>query len=99
VDTVDANLDLGYPVDARSYGAAVEILADLGVSKARLLTNNPRKVEALTLGGLTVERVPLVVGPTEESGTYLDAKRRRLGHHLPAPEAIRPVHAAAAACS
>jgi GTP cyclohydrolase II len=77
----------------------VEILADLGVSKARLLTNNPRKVAALALGGIAVERVPLVVGPTEESAPYLNAKRRRLGHHLPSPGAIRPIHTAAAACS
>jgi 3,4-dihydroxy 2-butanone 4-phosphate synthase/GTP cyclohydrolase II len=98
LDTVDANLELGYPVDARSYADAVAILADLGVSTARLLTNNPSKVAALALGGITLERVPLVLTPTDESGPYLEAKRRRLGHHLPPTMAIQPMHSAAA-CS
>ncbi|MFV0460201.1 MAG: GTP cyclohydrolase II [Actinomycetales bacterium] len=87
-DTVDANLDLGLPVDSRDYGTAAQILEDLGVQRVRLLTNNPEKVDALRRHGLTVtERVPLVVGASAENEGYLDAKRRRLGHHLPpAPE-------------
>ncbi len=83
-DTVEANLDLGLPVDGRTYGVAARILADLGVRSVHMLTNNPEKVKDLREHGIdVVERIPLVVGATNENFGYLDTKRRRLGHHLP----------------
>lgn len=83
-DTVDANLDLGLPVDSRDYAVAASILTDLGVQRVRLLTNNPDKVNALNGYGVqVVERAPLVVGATSDNIGYLDTKRRRLGHQLP----------------
>ena len=83
-DTFDANLQLGLPVDARDYTAAAEILADLGLTRVRLLTNNPDKVAQLEKEGVQVsERVPLVVGMTEQNTGYLEAKRDRMGHLLP----------------
>jgi len=82
-DTVDANLVLGHPVDARDYDVAAAILFDLGVRRVRLLTNNPDKVEALRQYGVeVVERVPLEIPPREENRRYLDAKKHRLGHLL-----------------
>jgi 3,4-dihydroxy 2-butanone 4-phosphate synthase/GTP cyclohydrolase II len=83
LDTVDANVELGLPVDAREYGAAAGILADLGVSTVRLLTNNPAKVAALRRHGIDVAaRVPLVVGLHPDNLRYLGTKRERMGHHL-----------------
>jgi 3,4-dihydroxy 2-butanone 4-phosphate synthase / GTP cyclohydrolase II len=80
-DTVDANLDLGLPADAREYGTGAQILADLGVRTLRLLTNNPAKRAGLEGYGLTiVERIPLVVGETVENREYLATKRDRMGH-------------------
>ena len=84
VDTLDANLQLGLPVDARDYRAAAEILADLGLRSIRLLTNNPDKVAQLEASGVTIsERVPLYVGLTEQNAGYLAAKRDRMGHMIP----------------
>ncbi|MBP1326779.1 3,4-dihydroxy 2-butanone 4-phosphate synthase/GTP cyclohydrolase II [Leucobacter exalbidus] len=84
VDTLDANLQLGLPGDARDYTAAADILADLGVSDIRLLTNNPDKVEQLRAHGIEVaERVPLVVGVNEVNIGYMSAKRDRMRHELP----------------
>ncbi|KAB2807421.1 bifunctional 3,4-dihydroxy-2-butanone-4-phosphate synthase/GTP cyclohydrolase II [Pimelobacter simplex] len=83
-DTVDANLDLGLPADARHYGAATQILKDLGVSEVRLLTNNPDKVSSLEDYGVTVtERVPLTPHPNGHNLSYLLTKRDRMGHDLP----------------
>jgi 3,4-dihydroxy 2-butanone 4-phosphate synthase/GTP cyclohydrolase II len=83
-DTVDANLDLGLPADARHYGAATQILKDLGVSEVRLLTNNPDKVTSLEDYGITVaERVPLTPHPNGHNLAYLLTKRDRMGHDLP----------------
>jgi 3,4-dihydroxy 2-butanone 4-phosphate synthase/GTP cyclohydrolase II len=83
-DTVDANLDLGLPADARDYGTGAQILADLGVRTMRLLTNNPTKRAALEGYGLEiVERVPLLVHATPENLRYLKTKRDRMGHDLP----------------
>jgi 3,4-dihydroxy 2-butanone 4-phosphate synthase/GTP cyclohydrolase II len=83
LDTVDANVELGLPVDAREYRAAAEILADLGVRTAALLTNNPRKVSELRRHGVEVSaRIPLVVGVGAENIGYLMTKRDRMGHHL-----------------
>ncbi len=87
-DTVDANLELGLPVDARDYSIGAQILADLGVRSVRLLTNNPAKVDGLSRYGLDVTRVPLPVPVTAHNLRYLAAKRDRLGHkieNLPQP--------------
>jgi 3,4-dihydroxy 2-butanone 4-phosphate synthase/GTP cyclohydrolase II len=82
-DTVDANLRLGLPVDARHYGAAAQILADLGVRSVRLLSNNPAKQAGLTAYGIAVERrIPLQAGTTEHNVHYLRAKRDRMRHQL-----------------
>ncbi|HEY3506953.1 MAG TPA: bifunctional 3,4-dihydroxy-2-butanone-4-phosphate synthase/GTP cyclohydrolase II [Actinocatenispora sp.] len=82
-DTVDANLDLGLPADARDYGTGAQILADLGVRSMRLLTNNPDKRAGLTGYGLRViDRVPLPVRAHPENIGYLKTKRDRLGHLL-----------------
>jgi 3,4-dihydroxy 2-butanone 4-phosphate synthase/GTP cyclohydrolase II len=83
-DTVDANLDLGLPADARHYGAATQILRDLGVGSVRLLTNNPDKVASLEEYGVPVrERVPLTTRPNDHNIGYLLTKRDRMGHQLP----------------
>ncbi len=83
-DTVDANLDLGLPADARHYGAATQILRDLGVRSVRLLTNNPAKVTSLEEYGVPVaERVPLTPRPNDHNIGYLLTKRDRMGHQLP----------------
>lgn len=82
-DTVDANLELGLPADAREYSTGAQILADLGVSSLRLLTNNPAKVRGLSGFGIEVTgRVSLPVTPTAENMRYLMAKRDRLGHQI-----------------
>jgi GTP cyclohydrolase II len=84
LDTVDANHQLGFVADGRDYAPAAHILRDLGVTRIRLLTNNPRKIEALEEGGITiVERLPLIVGETPHNRGYLRTKRKRLGHLLP----------------
>jgi 3,4-dihydroxy 2-butanone 4-phosphate synthase / GTP cyclohydrolase II len=83
-DTVDANLDLGLPADARHYGAATQILKDLGVRSVRLLTNNPAKTEGLESYGVHVAtRVPLRPHPNDHNLAYLETKRDRMGHDLP----------------
>ncbi|MFF8787954.1 GTP cyclohydrolase II [Streptomyces sp. NPDC015125] len=84
LDTVEANIALGLPVDARDYGVAAEMLLDLGVRSVRLLSNNPRKREALLRYGIAVaEQVPLLMTPRAENIRYLRAKRERLDHDLP----------------
>jgi 3,4-dihydroxy 2-butanone 4-phosphate synthase/GTP cyclohydrolase II len=84
LDTLDANLALGFPADGRDYGAAVAILEDLGISEVRAITNNPEKLRQLKERGINViERVPLVVGVGEFNEKYLEAKRDRMGHVLP----------------
>jgi 3,4-dihydroxy 2-butanone 4-phosphate synthase/GTP cyclohydrolase II len=83
-DTVDANLDLGLPADARHYGAATQILRDLGVQAVRLMTNNPDKTTNLRTYGVEVtERVPLTPHPNDHNIGYLLTKRDRMGHDLP----------------
>ena len=80
-DTVDANTELGLPVDSREYGIGAQILADLGVRELRLMTNNPAKYGGLGGYGLkVVERVPLETIPTPENEAYLRTKRERMGH-------------------
>ncbi|HWH96812.1 MAG TPA: 3,4-dihydroxy-2-butanone-4-phosphate synthase [Pseudolysinimonas sp.] len=89
LDTLDANLQLGLPADARDYGAATAILKDLGLTSVRLLSNNPEKARQLEERGVTVsELVPLVVGIGEFNGSYLEAKRDRMGHALPDAAAL-----------
>jgi len=93
-DTVDANLGLGLPVDARDYSTGAQIIADLGVRSLRLLTNNLAKVRGLAGFGLEVTgRVPLPVTPTAANLRYLTAKRDRLGHQLDhLPVSITPAN-------
>ncbi len=82
-DTVQANLELGYPADAREWGIGNQILADLGLTTIRILTNNPKKLTGLEGYGLTVtEQVPIEVAPNPENERYLEAKREKLGHRL-----------------
>jgi len=81
LDTVEANKALGFDPDLRDYGITAQILVDLGLSELRLLTNNPRKVEGLESCGLSVvERIPLVIPPTDENRAYLQTKQEKLGH-------------------
>lgn len=83
-DTLDANISLGFPADARDYHAAAEILKDLGIDQVRLLTNNPEKIAQLSAYGVGVlSREPLLVGVHPENVGYLEAKRDRMGHDLP----------------
>ncbi|MFJ5533496.1 GTP cyclohydrolase II [Streptomyces sp. NPDC093261] len=89
LDTVEANLALGLPVDARDYRVAAEILHDLGVRSVRLLSNNPRKREALLRHGIKIdEQVSLLIPPCENNITYLRTKRERLDHYLPHLDAV-----------
>ncbi|MBS1264623.1 MAG: Riboflavin biosynthesis protein RibBA [Acidimicrobiaceae bacterium] len=83
LDTVDANLEQGLPVDSREYGVGAQILSDLGVTRMRLMTNNPVKYGGLEGYGLEIaDRVPIRVTPNEENVRYLETKRDRLGHML-----------------
>ncbi len=83
-DTVDANLALGLPSEAREYGAAVSILRDLGITSVRLMTNNPAKSSYLNEAGITVtEFVPVIVGAADQNKEYLETKRARMGHIIP----------------
>ncbi len=83
MDTVEANVHLGFPPDRRDYGVGAQILADLGVRKIRLMTNNPRKILGLKGYGLQiVERVPIQIPAHKDNERYLSTKRRKLGHLL-----------------
>jgi 3,4-dihydroxy 2-butanone 4-phosphate synthase / GTP cyclohydrolase II len=83
LDTVEANIQLGFPPDAREYGIGSQILSDLGLTTIRILTNNPRKITGIEGFGLRVtEQVPIEVEPNAENERYLDAKRAKLGHRL-----------------
>lgn len=86
-DTVEANLDLGLPADARDYGTGAQILADLGVRSMRLLTNNPAKRAGLEGYGLSiVERVPLIIAANDHNQRYLRTKADRMGHEIPSDQ-------------
>jgi len=83
LDTVEANLKLGFPMDLRDYGVGAQMLCDLGVSKIRLLTNNPKKVVGLQGHGLEiVEQLPIRVSPNPHNAKYLKTKKDRMGHLL-----------------
>lgn len=87
LDTVEANLALGYRADLRDYGVGLQILKDLGLSKVRLLTNNPKKTNAFVYDGYdlhVVEQVPIIAPVESDRSRYLQAKRDKLGHLLPA---------------
>jgi 3,4-dihydroxy 2-butanone 4-phosphate synthase / GTP cyclohydrolase II len=89
LDTVDANLELGFPADAREWGIGNQILADLGLTTIRILTNNPKKLTGIDGFGLrVVEQVPIEIASNEENRRYLETKRDKFGHRL----AVRPVH-------
>jgi 3,4-dihydroxy 2-butanone 4-phosphate synthase/GTP cyclohydrolase II len=86
MDTVEANLALGHQVDSRDYGIGIQILKDLGLSKIRLLTNNPKKTDAFIYGGFeldVVDQVPIVGPVHEHNARYMAAKRDKMGHDLP----------------
>ena len=83
LDTVEANVKLGYPPDLRDYGIGAQILVDLGVREIELLTNNPRKLVGLEAYGLKItKRVPVHVKPNRYNRRYLATKRDKLGHLL-----------------
>ena len=83
MDTVEANLKLGFPMDLRDYGMGAQMLCDLGVKKLRLMTNNPRKVVGLQGHNLEmVEQIPIKAVPNEHNARYLDTKRKKMGHKL-----------------
>jgi 3,4-dihydroxy 2-butanone 4-phosphate synthase/GTP cyclohydrolase II len=86
LDTVEANHALGFKADMRDYGVGIQILKDLGLSKVRLLTNNPKKTDAFIYGGFNLEivdQVPLVSPANPHNAAYLATKRDKLGHKLP----------------
>jgi 3,4-dihydroxy 2-butanone 4-phosphate synthase / GTP cyclohydrolase II len=86
LDTVEANLALGYKADARDYGVGIQLLKDLGLSKVRLLTNNPKKTDAFIYGGFdleVVDQVPILPPVNEHNEKYLATKREKLGHRFP----------------
>jgi 3,4-dihydroxy 2-butanone 4-phosphate synthase / GTP cyclohydrolase II len=83
LDTVEANLELGFAPDMREYGIGNQILADLGLTTIRILTNNPKKITGIEGFGLSVvEQVPIEVSPNDENRHYLQTKRAKLGHRL-----------------
>jgi 3,4-dihydroxy 2-butanone 4-phosphate synthase/GTP cyclohydrolase II len=83
LDTVEANLALGFKADMRDYGIGAQILADLGLSTIRLLTNNPRKMAGLEGYGLKiVERIPVIIKPNRANLRYLTTKKEKLGHWI-----------------
>jgi 3,4-dihydroxy 2-butanone 4-phosphate synthase/GTP cyclohydrolase II len=86
LDTVEANIALGYKADPRDYGVGIQLLKDLGLRKVRLLTNNPKKTDAFIYGGFdleVVDQIPIVGPIHEHNAEYLATKRDKMGHHLP----------------
>ena len=83
MDTVEANLKLGFKADARDYTIGAQILADLGLSTINLLTNNPKKIEGLEKYGLKIaQRIPLLIKPNKNNKKYLKTKKEKLGHYI-----------------
>jgi 3,4-dihydroxy 2-butanone 4-phosphate synthase/GTP cyclohydrolase II len=83
LDTVEANLRLGLPVDKRDYGIGSQILRDLGLRKLRIMTNNPRKIHGIEGYGLSiVDQVPIRIEPGTHNKKYLETKKTKLGHSL-----------------
>ena len=92
MDTVDANLALGFQADPRDYGVGMQILQDLGLGKVRLLTNNPKKTDAFVYHGhglQVIEQIPIIAPEVPDRRDYLDAKRTKMGHLLPV---LNPAH-------
>ena len=86
LDTVEANLALGYKADSRDYGVGIQLLKDLGLRRVRLLTNNPKKTDAFIYGGFdleVVDQVPILPPVHEFNERYLATKREKLGHRFP----------------
>ena len=86
MDTVEANQALGFRADMRDYGVGIQILKDLGLTKVRLLTNNPKKTDAFIYAGFdleVVDQVPIVASPNKHRANYLRVKRDKMGHLLP----------------
>jgi 3,4-dihydroxy 2-butanone 4-phosphate synthase/GTP cyclohydrolase II len=83
MDTVEANLELGFQADMRNYGIGAQVLVDLGVKKMRLLTNNPKKIIGLDGYGLSIiEQIPIEIEPNEFNRCYLECKKTKMGHLL-----------------
>jgi 3,4-dihydroxy 2-butanone 4-phosphate synthase/GTP cyclohydrolase II len=83
LDTVEANVALGLPVDHRDYGTGAQILRDIGLSRIRILTNNPKKTRRLEVYGLEiVAQLPLEMLPNDTNRRYLETKKEKMGHHL-----------------
>ena len=83
LDTVDANVALGFPPDMREYGTGADILKDLGLKRIKLITNNPGKISGLEEYGIEItERVPILISPNEYNSRYLSTKEHRMGHML-----------------
>jgi 3,4-dihydroxy 2-butanone 4-phosphate synthase / GTP cyclohydrolase II len=94
LDTVDANLELGLPIDLRDYGTGARILADLGLTSIRLLTNNPKKIVGLQGHGLRItDQVPIEHEPCEHNRAYLQTKADRMGHLLTMVPGVASVEA------
>lgn len=88
MDTIEANIALGYPADLRDYGIGLQILQDLGMTKVRLLTNNPKKLDAFVIHGhglQVVDQVPIIASEESERARYMATKRDLMGHLLPGP--------------
>ncbi len=83
MDTVEANIALGFPADLRDYGIGAQILIDLGIKSIKLITNNPKKVVGLEGYGLEItDRVPLEIRPNRDNEEYLKVKKNKMGHIL-----------------
>ena len=94
LDTVEANLALGYKAAPRDYGVGIQILKDLGLRQVRLLTNNPKKTDAFVYGGFdleVVDQVPIMPSINPHNASYLATKRDKLGHKLPNPTSEWPL--------
>jgi 3,4-dihydroxy 2-butanone 4-phosphate synthase/GTP cyclohydrolase II len=83
MDTVDANIELGFKMDERDYGIGAQILRDLGVSKMKLISNNPKKRTGLIGYGLEIiENIPMITSPNAHNAEYLNTKREKMGHEI-----------------